>query len=83
MKITLKLFAGLSEYLPENAKKNEVDIEIDEGTCLQAVLDYHGVPIEQCHLVLVNGIYIAPSERGKCILSESDALAVWPPVAGG
>ena len=83
MKITFKLFAGLSEYLPRNAKRNEVEIEIDTGTYLQAVLDYHGVPSEQCHLVLVNGVYVAPSERPTFVLSEADALAVWPPVAGG
>ena len=83
MKITFKLFAGLSKYLPKNAKRNEVEIVIDNGTCLQAVLDYHGVPLTQCHLVLVNGVYVAPSDRPTFVLSESDALAVWPPVAGG
>ncbi len=83
MKITLKLFASLAKFLPENAKRNEAEIDVDPGLDLQGVLDYYGVPSEHCHLVLVNGVYIPPSERKVYHLSESDALAVWPPVAGG
>jgi len=41
------------------------------------------VPAEHCHLVLVNGVFISPSERGSRRLSEGDHLAIWPPVAGG
>ena len=83
MKIKLKLFASLAEYLPKEAKRNEVQIEVNDGSILQEVLDYYGVPPEQSHLVLVNGIYVAPSERSARILTESDTVAVWPPVAGG
>jgi sulfur-carrier protein len=81
--ITLKLYAMLGQYLPEGAEKNEAKVEIEEGSCLSGVLESHGVPPEHCHLVLVNGIYHAPSERATAILREGDALAVWPPVAGG
>ncbi len=83
MKLTLKLYATLGRYLPGHAVRNEAEIEVETGTGLLAVLDAHGVPLEHCHLVLVNGHYIAPSERGEKILREGDALAIWPPVAGG
>jgi len=83
VKITLKLYAALGQYLPAGAKLNEVEIEVASGAVLKAVLDDHGVPPEHCHLVLVNGHYVAPSERADKLLSEGDALAVWPPVAGG
>ncbi|NQU59456.1 MAG: MoaD/ThiS family protein [Rhodospirillales bacterium] len=83
MKITLKLYAALGEYLPDHAVRNEAEIEISSGTALLDVLKDHGVPPEHCHLVLVNGIYAAPSERAEKVLEEGDALAVWPPVAGG
>ncbi len=55
MRITLKLFASLSNYLPP----------------------------EMAHLVLINGIFVAPSQRGLKRLAEDDHLAMWPPVAGG
>lgn len=83
MKITLKLYASLSQYLPDGAVRGEVDIEVADGVSVDAVLGDHGVPPEHCHLVLLNGHYVAPSERPEKIIAEGDALAVWPPVAGG
>ncbi len=83
MKVTLKLYAVLGQYLPEHAKKNEAEVEAEEGLGIEGLLNDYGVPPENCHLVLVNGHYVAPSERADKILKDGDALAVWPPVAGG
>jgi len=83
MKIILKLYAALGQYLPDHAVRNEAEIEVAAGITLETVLKDHNVPLEHCHLVLVNGFYVAPSERADKILVEGDALAVWPPVAGG
>lgn len=83
MKIRIKLYAMLSMYLPAHAKKNEADVEFSEGTPITEILESVGVPLEQCHLVLVNGVYVAPSERDSRSVVDGDALAVWPPVAGG
>jgi molybdopterin synthase sulfur carrier subunit len=83
MKVRIKLYALLGVYLPEYAKKNEADIEFPEGTSITEMLSAVGVPLEQCHLVLVNGVFVAPSERNSRSVVEGDALAVWPPVAGG
>ncbi|NQV47819.1 MAG: MoaD/ThiS family protein [Rhodospirillaceae bacterium] len=83
MKITLKLFASLGKFLPEGTTGNETEIEITKGYTLEQVLEEHGVPPEHCHLVLVNGHYVGPSERAAMKMKEGDALAVWPPVAGG
>ena len=83
MLIRIKLYAMLSEYLPAGAKKNEADMTVPEGENVQAVLQQLHMPSEMCHLVLVNGSYIAPSERVGHKLVEGDHLAVWPPVAGG
>lgn len=83
MKIRVKLYAMLGEHLPANAHKNEADYECAEGTPITEVLSALGVPLEQCHLVLINGVFVPPSERTTHGLNEGDALAVWPPVAGG
>ncbi len=76
MKITLKLYAGLSQYLPENAVGNEADIMIDPKVDLQGVLDCYGIPSEQILLVLVNGVYISPDDRAGYTFAESDTLTV-------
>ncbi|MBL6933905.1 MAG: MoaD/ThiS family protein [Alphaproteobacteria bacterium] len=83
MKITLKLFALLGRYLPKDATGNEAVLDLAEGTTAGEALHHVGVPGDLAHLVLVNGVYLAPSERSGKVLTEGDALAAWPPVAGG
>jgi molybdopterin converting factor small subunit len=83
MKVTLKLYASLGQYLPEGASRNEIPLEIAEGTSIWALLDAHHVPRGSCHLVLLNGHYQAPAARDEAKLKNGDAVAVWPPVAGG
>lgn len=83
MKVMLKLYASLGQYLPENAEKNEASVEAENGKSVADVLAQHDVPPENCHLVLVNGHYLAPSERANKTLKDGDSVAVWPPVAGG
>ena len=76
MKITLKLYAGLSQYLPENAVGNKADITINPKVDLQGVLDFYGIPGEQILLVLVNGVYVPPVDRVGYTFAESDTLTV-------
>lgn len=83
MNIRIKLYAMLGVYLPDNAHKNEADMVVEDGTTIRDVLKTLKVPEEECHLVLVNGVFVAPSARPDHQLVEGDALAVWPPVAGG
>ncbi len=83
MKITFKLFALLGDYLPEGAKKNQIDLDVDEGSTPMDLITANNLPLEFCHLVLVNGTYIEPSARASHVLVEGDDLAIWPPVAGG
>ncbi|HEY9080915.1 MoaD/ThiS family protein [Magnetovibrio sp.] len=83
MKITLKLFALLDKYLPDGAVKNQVEMTVDDGATVMDVIHSVKLPSEYCHLVLIDGVYIAPSERETRVLNEGEALAIWPPVAGG
>lgn len=83
MKITLKLYARLAQYLPPGAAENQARIELAEGASVGQVLAQFGLPPAHCHLVLVNGVYVAPSERPETALRPDDVLAVWPQVAGG
>ena len=82
MTLTFKLFASLTQYLPPGADDHRVVITVPENASPNQVLERHGVPIPQVHLVLVNGIFVPPSERDNP-LRDGDELAVWPAVAGG
>ena len=83
MKIRLKLFATLRDYLPDDAVGSAVDIEVPDDASPNSILDRYHVPHRLCHLVLINGVYAEPEQRGSAILKDGDSLAIWPPVAGG
>ncbi len=83
MKITLKLFATLGDYLPPGARQNQIELALPEGTSVADAIAPLGLPAPLVHLVLVNGVYIAPADRANRLLVDGDALAIWPPIAGG
>ncbi len=83
MKLTFKLFAGLGEYLPADAKDNATHIDIEENESVFDIIARFNIPEEMIHLVLVNGVYLHPEERLTPNFTEGDTLAIWPPVAGG
>jgi sulfur carrier protein ThiS len=84
MRVTFKLFAMLQDYLPVEAKKdNALALDLNEGTTILQVIERHGVPLKSCHLVLVDGHFVPPAERGARVLNDGETLAIWPPIAGG
>lgn len=83
MRVTVKLYATLGDYLPAGSKNNRVDVEVAEAATVDAVLRPFSLPPRLTHLVLVNGVFVPPEERATTLLREGDTLAVWPPIAGG
>ena len=83
MKITLKLYATLAEYLPAGASNNAISLEMPAPASPHQALDSRGVPRARAHLLLVNGAYVPPDARDTGSLQEGDVVAAWPPVAGG
>ena len=83
MRITLKLFASLGQFLPAGAKANAAQVEVPDGASAHQVLAQFAVPLAQAHLVLLNGTYLDAGARERSLIKDGDALAVWPPVAGG
>ncbi len=69
-------------HLPATAAGHAVTLEVDEPVTPNQLIDRFSVPRSQVHLVLVNGVYLAEKERDQP-LQDGDALAIWPPVAGG
>jgi molybdopterin converting factor small subunit len=83
MKVKVKLFALLEDYLPAGARNNEIELEVADGTTATAIVRQLNLPAELCHLVLLNGNYLQPGERGSQPLAAGDVVAIWPPIAGG
>lgn len=85
MKVVLKLYASLTDYLPQKGRdqRHDVDVELPAEATVATVIERFQLPRRQVHLVLVNGVYVAPEMRATRTLRDGDHLAIWPPVAGG
>ena len=84
MKITFKLYASLTDYLPPEARRgNRIELEVAPEATIAQIIEPYGMPIKLVHLVLVNGVYVAPADRATRTFVEGDVLAIWPPIAGG
>jgi molybdopterin synthase sulfur carrier subunit len=83
MKVTVKLFALLGDYLPAGAVDNAAELDVADGATPADIIRRLALPNEYCHLVLINGLYVTPGERDTRPLHPGDALAIWPPIAGG
>lgn len=84
MQITFKLYASLTEFLPQDKRtSNMMSLAVPEGATVSQVIEPFSLPMKLVHLVLINGHYVPPEERGSRTLAEGDVLAIWPPIAGG
>ena len=84
MKITFKLYASLTDYLPPEPRRgNRIELDVAPGATIAQIIEPYGMPIKLVHLVLVNGVYVAPADRLTRTFVEGDVLAIWPPIAGG
>ena len=84
MRVTLKLYATLADYLPPEARaENLVRLEVADGSTISSVIAPFHLPPKLTHLVLVNGLFVPREERGARALRDGDVLAIWPPIAGG
>ena len=83
MHVQLELYASLMVYLPPQAVRHRVSVEVEPGCSVQGLLERYQVPLQQAHLVLRNGVFLHPEERPRTLLQEGDVIAAWPPVAGG
>lgn len=84
MQITFKLYASLGDYLPADKRQgNAMALTVPEGATIAQVVEPFNLPMKLVHLVLVNGAFVPPEQRGSRQLVEGDVLAIWPPIAGG
>lgn len=83
IRITLKLFALLSGYLPDGATRNQVELSVSSDSTPASIMSSLHLPAKLCALVILNGSFVPMADRSTRHLAEGDVLAIWPPIAGG
>jgi sulfur carrier protein ThiS len=82
MKMYLELYASLMPLLPPGKARFRREIRVADDAVVQDVIDEYNIPMDQAHIVLVNGKFVC-DDRDQCKLKPGDVLSIWPPVAGG
>jgi sulfur carrier protein ThiS len=82
MKIKLKLFSGLMEYLPPQAEGNVLEISLPGSITAHGLLDRYNVPRKEAQVVMKNGEFL-PLDQRDLALNDGDVISVWPAIQGG
>ena len=82
MKIKVKLFANLMEYLPANTDGNSVELTVTDSATIHNIIDKIGIPREEVQIIMTNGEF-CPQENRDTALSDGDVVSVWPSIQGG
>lgn len=82
IRVKLKLFSSLMEYLPENSQGNTVEISTKDPLTCNQLTDRLRIPRDVIQVVMLNGEYLAPELRDRP-LDAGDTISVWPSIQGG
>ena len=79
MKIEVRLFANLAEFLPAGSRGGIAILDVPARSSVDDVGRLLGIPTELSRIVLVNGQDAELEHR----LAPDDILTIFPPLAGG
>jgi sulfur carrier protein ThiS len=83
MKVTLKLYATLRDYLPSHEGGPQAILELPEQATLADALAELAVPVALAHIVLINGHHVLRPDIAERELHDGDQVAVFPAIGGG
>jgi len=83
MKIKLKLYATLRNYLPAESGGQAAMLELPDAATIPDALAALAVPVGLAHIVMINGRHVLRPDVATHQLHEGDQLAVFPAIGGG
>ncbi len=79
MKIKVRLFANLRDYLPPGSDRFSCQFATDDGSRVEDILNELKIPDELPKIILLNGVHSNREES----LKDGDVISIFPPIAGG
>ncbi len=82
MKVVLRLYATLRDYLPDG-HDTAVTLDLPNNATVPDALAVLGVPLAKAHIVMIGGRHVLKPDVATRLLKEGDELAVFPAIGGG
>ena len=79
MKVEVRLFATLTQYLPPGSREGSAVLDVPDGSSAREVTRCLGIPTDFERVVLVNGRDADPDDP----LAPQDVVMLFPPLVGG
>jgi molybdopterin converting factor small subunit len=79
MKVKVRLYANLRDYVPQAKIGTTLEVELQEGALIRDLANHYQLPLGQVKLAYVNGIY----QEMDFQLHENDEVGLFPPIGGG
>lgn len=79
MRVEVRLFATLAEFLPSDGREGAAVLEVPDGSTVTEITRRLGIPPDLARVVLVNG----RDASSEAPLTARDVVTIFPPLAGG
>ena len=79
MKVLIKLFSVLSDYVPDYNSQEGVETELPDGSTVADLLSHLGIPMSKSPVVSCMGRVLQPADT----IPEDSTLHVFQPLSGG
>jgi sulfur carrier protein ThiS len=79
MKVLIKLFSVLRDYVPDYNPQKGVGTELPDGATVADLLSHLGIPMSKVPVVTCNGRVLQPADT----IHEDSTLHIFQLVAGG
>ena len=83
MKVRLKMFGDLRQYLPAGSRFSYVDLDLAEGATVLNVMQQVVLPESKTWLLMLNGDLVHEPDYVKTALKDGDEVVLFPPIKGG
>ncbi len=79
MKVEIKLFGYMKEYVPGGEDYSSCQVALQDGARVDQLLERLGIPGDVPKIVLIDGLTVKPDHP----LKEGDSVNIFPPLTGG
>ena len=79
MRVSVRLHATLTGFLPKGGRDGQATVELEEGATIARIIQRLAIPGDLSRVVLVGG-HDVPDDY---VIHGGDVIDIFPPLAGG